>query len=602
MSSSRIKKWLAPVGAAVLMFAVFAFPAPSFADQANGCDFSSTNSGPPGDCVGPLAGSTFAGGDGNLLTLPNTFGTSDWQSLNTAGLVNPGIDQPSGSGDNSFGQGTKEDDPNATVVSGSIPPQKSDLIRFYEASETVASGDTFLYLAWERTNSLGSANMDFEIDQKATAGFSGSTTGAITLNRTPGDMLITFDFTNGGGRPTLGLNRWLVSATNPTTGSGGQIPYWSGPNVCLSANKFPCWGDHVTLTGTISEGAVNNLGSVTDPINPGAPRTIGTNRFGEAAINLTDSGVFGTDTCTTFATTFLKSRASASFPAEVKDFVAPVPTQISNCGRVTIVKNTDPRGVDQDFSFTSDVTGTTAADPASAACPTGSYNLNDGDPSTNTNDCFNVPVGDYTVTEGANPGGFSFEGLTCDATTGSSGTPSGKVASIHLIADGHVTCTYVNQQQLGAIKISKTSIKGGALQGAKFTVDGTEYTTNALGEICVDNLGFGNHAVQETAAPPGYSIDDSTVHQVDVNNNATCADNPYGGEVFNATDTPLTDITATATSEAAGGTQSSISCVDSNGQDVGDSPDPDTGFADPAAVTANGLEPGTYTCTIVIDP
>ena len=39
-------------------------------------------------------------------------------------------DLPSGSGDNSFGQGTAEDEPNPTIVDGSIPPNKSDLKTF----------------------------------------------------------------------------------------------------------------------------------------------------------------------------------------------------------------------------------------------------------------------------------------------------------------------------------------------------------------------------------------------------------------------------------------------------------------------------------------
>src|SRR5258708_13364579 len=89
-----------------------------------------------------------------MLASPATFGSTDWQ--NVAGL-NAGIDLPSGSGDNAFGQGTKEDNPNVTGVSGSIPPNKSDLTRFYEASQ-FAGGTNFLYLAWERTNPLAPAN------------------------------------------------------------------------------------------------------------------------------------------------------------------------------------------------------------------------------------------------------------------------------------------------------------------------------------------------------------------------------------------------------------------------------------------------------------
>src|SRR5262252_1013847 len=152
------RTWLVLVTAALGI--TLAIPAVSRADLAGGCDFSPANNGTPG-CLGPLAGSTFAGGDGNLLTSPTTFGTTDWQ--NVSGL-NPGFDLASGKGDNSFGQGTKEDDPNVSVVTGSIPPQKSDLTRFYVAHEN-AGGNFFLYLAWERSNVLGSANMDFEFNQ-----------------------------------------------------------------------------------------------------------------------------------------------------------------------------------------------------------------------------------------------------------------------------------------------------------------------------------------------------------------------------------------------------------------------------------------------------
>src|SRR5439155_18023900 len=79
-----------------------------------------------------LSGSTFEGGDGNLIV--DNSGNTDWATV--AGL-NAGVDSPSGSTDNSFGQGSKEDDPNVSTVNGSIPPNKSDLTRFYEASELV---------------------------------------------------------------------------------------------------------------------------------------------------------------------------------------------------------------------------------------------------------------------------------------------------------------------------------------------------------------------------------------------------------------------------------------------------------------------------------
>jgi len=580
-------------GAAV---ALMAWPAVSFADQPGGCDFSPANNGTPG-CVGPLTGSTFAGGDGNLLTNPTTFGTTDWQ--NVAGL-NTGIDLASGGGDNAFGGGTKEDDANVNVVTGSIPPSKSDLTRFYEASE-FANTKNFLYLAWERTNNLGSANMDLEINQQTQPDL--TTTGPKTLVRTAGDLLITFDFTNGGGRPTLGLLTWV------TSGSTSQ---------CFSSNSLPCWGNHQTLTSAVSEGAVNNLGAVTDPFAPGGTNNIGANRFGEAAINLTDAGVFPSGTCEAFGSAFIKSRASASFPAEVKDFIAPVPVNISNCGTVNIIKHTDPRGVNQDFSYTSTIPdpliGSTTPSCSLDTTPS-SFTLNDDagadpDPITgtaNTEHCTNVPAGSYTVTEGVDPSGFAFDSLTCTATTGSSGSQDGtslKQANITVVPNGVVTCIYVNKRQLGAIKITKTSSKtGNALAGATFSITSpggysNSVQTGADGSVCVDGLEFGAYTVTETAPPDGFVIDDTSGHAVTVDNNANCSDSPYGGETTSFTDTPTADIQVNFRDGGSGETSGTVTCNNATGTG---SDTPASGWDTSRTVTGI-LAPTTVTCTIVIDP
>jgi hypothetical protein len=530
-----------------------------------------------------LTGSTFEGNDGNLVV--NTAGDTDW--ANVAGL-STGVDLASGSGDNSFGQGTKEDGPAVSVVSGSIPPNKSDLTRFYEASESVG-GQNFLYLGWERSNVLGSANMDFEINQATTPGL--GTAGAHTINRTPGDLLVTYDFTNGGSNPVLGLLTWITSA-NGTKAD------------CFSANALPCWGDHVSLNSGDSEGAINT-GTVTDPLPPNAPRSIPAFEFGEAAINLTAAGVFPPGTCKAFGSTFLKSRSSASFTAEVKDFVAPVPVNISNCGEIKIIKNTDPRGISQNFGYTSTIAGADlncSPDSSPAA-----FTLNDGASTTNSEDCKQVPVGNYTVTEGPEPATFSLESLTCTATTGSSGTQNATTpaeADIGLIADGVVTCTYVNQQHLGAIKITKTSTKGNApLGGATFSITGPNSYSNSVtsggdGTVCVDQLPFGDYSVKETAAPTGYKIDDTSTHTVTVNANSTCGD---GNEAtFSATDTPLSKIGVSFNSKAGlGVTTATIQCTgDSSAQSLSDS---GSTLAPPGRVLDN-LAPGTYTCTVVIDP
>ncbi|HZC53734.1 MAG TPA: hypothetical protein VE441_14715 [Mycobacterium sp.] len=63
-----------------------------------------------------LPGSGFEGNDGNLVV--NTAGNTDW--VNAPNRVR-GDDLPSGKNDNSFGQGTKEDDAAVSVVSGVDP-------------------------------------------------------------------------------------------------------------------------------------------------------------------------------------------------------------------------------------------------------------------------------------------------------------------------------------------------------------------------------------------------------------------------------------------------------------------------------------------------
>jgi len=108
-----------------------------------------------------IGASTFEGNDGNLVV--NGGATAhDW---NNAPNLHVGQDLPTGTGDNSFGQGAKEDNVNTTVVSGSIPNSKADLGRFAVASEVIGT-DTYMYLAWTRENQSGTTNFDFELNRR----------------------------------------------------------------------------------------------------------------------------------------------------------------------------------------------------------------------------------------------------------------------------------------------------------------------------------------------------------------------------------------------------------------------------------------------------
>lgn len=402
-----------------------------------------------------LPGSDFDAGDGNLVLNDEALDWVNAPNLAKAVDITPAAD------DDSFGQGTKEDTEVPTVVDGSIPPNKSDLTRFYVANNT-QNNDEFLYLAWERVQEpSGTTNMDFEFNQSTTLSSNG-----VTPVRAAGDVLIKYDLAQGGVNPILGYHLWVAS----------------GPkSLCEAANATPCWGKVQSLAGNF-EGAINTE-VVTDPIPPDNPRELSVRTFGEAAINLTDSGLLPADACAGFSSAYLKSRASDSFTAAVKDFIAPIPVSIDRCGAIKVTK-----------------TRKHAAD---------------------------------------GPGDHPHAGVD-------------------------------------------------------FTVNGVTKTTDASGVACFDNLAPGSYTVHEVV-PAGYNGEaDKTVT---VDNAAKCSDSPYTGETVSFHNTPLTDLTVSVNSQVTGGTNSKITCS------AAPTPADTTPDAfDDTSETAVDLEPGTYTCTVVIDP
>jgi hypothetical protein len=249
-------------------------------------------------------------------------------------------------------------------------------------------------------------------------------------------------------------------------------------------------------------------------------------------------------------------------------------------GTIVIQKVTDPSPdlTNTSFPFT----------PGGSIGTTGFYLLNGGSKTYS-----NVaPASANTVSETV-PFGWALTNATCD----NGNVPT---TNITVTPGGTTTCTFNDKLLHGAIKITKTSTKGTALLGATFAISGPNgysntVTSGADGTVCVDGLLFGSYNVQETFAPNGYMINDGTVHAVNVNASATCSDNPFGGVALSFADTPLTDITISASSEALGGTESTITCSPSFSPSS-------AGLSANPSLTQNGLPPGTYTCTVVVDP
>jgi Prealbumin-like fold domain len=467
---------------------------------------------------GAVSGSTFESADGNLAV--TTAGNEDWANAPSRTRQD---DLTGSSQDNALGQGTKEDDPNVSVVQGSIPPNKSDLSRFYTSTEKVG-GNTYLYLAWERTNVLGSANMDFELNQTSTTFPS---TGAVTVVRKPGDLLFTYDFTNGGSKPTLGLLTWLTSASVPTV-SGFAT------NACFSANSFPCWGDRIDLgSGGFADGQINSS-TVTDPI---ANASLVGNTFGEMGVNLSAAlpNIFGPNpsACESFGSAYLKSRSSASFTAEIKDFVAPQKISVSNCGYVLVHKTAADTGLDQGgatFSISPGQT-TSSGTAQSASIP--------GVASHEGWYCIDnlLTNGSYTVTETAAPQGYD---IANPASKSGLSATAGACADVSFTPSAPTpTWSFSDPVKLGYVLVYKTAGDTGLAQtGASFSVapgkvNGTSTDASAAlspvsghpGYYCADGLRLSStFSVTETAAPSGYTIPNPATHTPVAAAAGTCAD------------------------------------------------------------------------------
>jgi hypothetical protein len=298
----------------------------------------SASAGPSGvnTTIGPPActnGATLNGSafeiDTNANLIVDSTNCIDWLSGGAGSGLRTGVftknDKGSGSGDDAFGQGTSENDANPTIVSGSIPPNKSDLKVFglYQESGEITTAPPnptgkFLALFWSRVqNPSGTTNMDFELNQKFCDPTATPTNCAInskdptvtpeTPVRTAGDKLITYDLSKGGTVPTISIRTWTASGV------------W-GPATVISGGNNPA------ALGSVNTSTITAANS--DGVGPLDPFT-----FGEATI--TFGALFGTNQCGAFGSAYLKSRSSDSFTAEIKDFIAPEHVNITNCAGLT---------------------------------------------------------------------------------------------------------------------------------------------------------------------------------------------------------------------------------------------------------------------------
>lgn len=431
-----------------------------------------------------LGGSNFEIDDDANLAVDHED-TDDWASVGEFRQA----DAASGKDDTSYTGGAKEDDTCPSTSTGSIPPNKSDLLNFGVYQEAGSPG--FLHLFWHRVQEpSGTTLMDFELNQKGTEDDCGN---GANVERTPGDLLIEYRIEQGGARADILVREWTGTA-------------W-GPAEDLASQGL--------ATGTINDSVIAS--GEADGLGEISPRT-----FGEASIDL--DFLFDADVCTSFGSAFLKSRSSTSFTSALKDYIAPRDVDISNCGKIDIVKKDDAGAALQGATFTlyEDNSPTSADDgqtePGSEdIAVTPSQTCTSAADGTCTID--NVLAGDYWVVETTTPANHD------------TAAPQPAVVD----ADTTVTLTFVNVRQRGSILVQKVDENGDALDGAAFqyavgesTDDPATLTWTTLpasvndGQFCVDQLAFDDYVVRESTAPDGYDAIADLV-DVTVDSKSDCA-------------------------------------------------------------------------------
>jgi uncharacterized surface anchored protein len=510
-----------------------------------------------------LTGSNFEIDTDANLKVDDAAPSIDWASVSETRKA----DQPTGANDDSFGQGTKEDTAVPTVVDGSIPPNKSDLLTFGVYLEENANGK-FLNLFWHRVQEpSGTTNMDFEFSKSTTISGNG-----VTPVRSAGDLLIQYDLSQGGTNPQLFVSRWV------TSGSSSQ---------CQASNSVPCWGTRTNLSAAGDAAGSINTTAIASGDSDGLG-AVSVRTFGEAQLDF-DALAGGTTGCVSFGSAYLKSRSSDSFTAALKDFIAPTPLNLTTCGTVNIHKQDDAGTPLPGAEFTL----FTDNAPLGGSAPHGAEDIATALKCT-TNASGNcsissVPFGKYWAVETVTPSGHN---SAADQYVDLSASTPNLTISL----------TFVNPRQRGAIKVTKLvkvpdSVNDQPMSGVKITVDGVEKTTDANGQVCFDNLLFGSYTVTETV-PTGYHAGTGQGASVTVNNPATCSDTTYVGETHTIHNIPLTDLTVSVSPQVAGSTKSRITCTNQAPTPADGTP---TAFDD-TTETVVGLEPGTYTCTVDIDP
>jgi uncharacterized repeat protein (TIGR01451 family) len=557
----------------------------------------------------------------------------DWETLDGGGGsaddfsgVLPDIGDPPpafpglGNGTQFQGGGSKDDlDITSWLWKPGEPLDKDDITNAYAAAYTNTTdtgnndaGDLIVYFGLDRFSTAGTAQVGFWFLQDQDFGLTDTASGGgfeFSGQHVDGDVLVQSNFTNGGVISNLAVFQWQSGALVPVPGV--PTPSDCNPPSGTLSDDGAC--------ATVNQAPTDAPWDYAPKPNEGPAGTFQTSAFFEGGINI--SRLIPNAGCFTAFTA--ETRSSAPFDARLKDFVI---GDLDTCIRdVSVSKSPDAgtanAGDPISFSITvsnespnSDAENVTLADdlpngglnwaitddPASACEITGAVGSQHLSCDFGT-----IPVGETRTVTVSSPTDAEDCGTINNTVTVSA---DGDIDPLNNTDTGDIT---VN---CGALRILKQSTKTGnplvANAGTEFSVTGPSSFTvidngtgdedSTIGEVCVSGLAAGEYTVSETTPPDGYGDGTATDDTGMVVTGTDCTSNqPTDANSAVFTNPPLADIQVNFRDAGSGETTATIDCEPPDGVDTPDGT-PATGWD--TSVTHEDLEPGTYVCTVLVDP
>src|SRR5258705_9460195 len=169
----------------------------------------------------------------------------------------------------------------------------------------------WLFIGSDRREVVGTSYIDFELLQGTVTTGNGTFSGsgaAGTSGRTDGDINVSMEYGNGGSKPKVVIYQWRLKTVN-----GKSIWTWdSTGSAALTVNGF-------------AFAETNRNGSVDVPFGAFGSTTYQQYAFVEAGVDVTELlGNLSTCTGIIIQTVWVKTKASASTTAALKDFMSPI--------------------------------------------------------------------------------------------------------------------------------------------------------------------------------------------------------------------------------------------------------------------------------------